>query len=451
MGVLDVFNWEGLSVAPGDTLKTVAPTWTRLDNLGGGLRLSSVDIRRGRQDEFETTETGTMTATFNDRDGALDPTAVDYISRPLAWAVRNPVTDTWHPRFRGAVDDHVYELDPSGLVKGTVTLEAVDALDYFSNFHLHPNPNGVGPPGDPPPARSTGFVFYEDTESPAPGPQIRINQAMADCGWPSGLSSVFTGTVGLSEGKYSPGESILSVIRDACDGEFPGVGNFFVDKYGVACFHGRNARFDPVTTADEATHWDFHIWDAGTGGIQIRPPFSVASTRRLVRNQAISYPQWDESGDRAFPARLRPAQSVEDATSVAAHGGRSWEATDLLTKYGTETGNTGPEECLAFAQYIVNNYANPAPRLSQLSFKALWPSDVRGPDLWEFVTQVDISDQVVVTREFPGGGGIVAQTYFVEGISETWRYGVKDLDTGFPFLDMTLDLSPDTYWQEPIA
>ena len=70
-----------------------------------------------------------------------------------------------------------------------------------------------------------------------------------------------------------------------------------------------------VTTAGEATHWDFHIWDAGTGGIQIRPPFSVASTRRLVRNQAISYPQWDANG-HAFKARDRPDQSVEDSSSV---------------------------------------------------------------------------------------------------------------------------------------
>jgi hypothetical protein len=442
MGVLDVFNWEGLSVAPGSTLKTVLPSWTRLDNAGGGLRLSSVEIRRGRQDEFEQTETGTMTATFNDRNSDLDPTSVDYISRPLAFAVRNPVTDTWHPRFRGAVDDHEYELDPSGLVKGTVTLEAVDALDYFSNFHLHPNPNGVGPPGDPPPARSTGFVFYEDTL--VTGPQIRINQALADCEFPSGLTSIFTGNVNVLEAKYSPGESILSVMRDAADAEFPGIGNLFVDKYGVVCFHGRNARFDPTGTAATATHWDFHSWTAGTGGIQIRPPFSVASSRRPLRNQAMAYPSDMRAKDRL-------TQVVEDLASIAAHGGRSWEATDLMTKDGIVTGNTGPEECLAFAQYIINNYASPAPRVSQLSFKALWPSDIRGPDLWEFVTQVDVSDQIVLTREFPGGGGIAAETYFVEGISETWRYGVKDLDTGFPFLDMTLDLSPATYWQEPIT
>jgi hypothetical protein len=137
VGVLDVFNWEGVSVAPSDTLFTVEPTWTRLDNLGN-LRVAEVSIRRGRQSEFEQTDTGTCTVTFNDRDGDVDPTTVDWISRPFAFAVRDPVTDTWHPRFRGSVDDHHYDLEASGFVKGTVSIEAVDALDYFANFELAP-------------------------------------------------------------------------------------------------------------------------------------------------------------------------------------------------------------------------------------------------------------------------------------------------------------------------
>lgn len=438
MGTLDVFNWEGLSVAPSSTLLDVAPSWTRLDNLGGGLRLSSVEIRRGRQDELEKNEAGTLVARFNDRAGDVDPTLVDWISRPFAWAVRNPVTDTWHPRFRGAIDEHTYELDPTGLVKGDVLIEAVDCLDYFSNFQLQPFPAC----GDPAPPQSEGFIFYEDTL--VTGPQLRINQAYADCGWPSGLSSTFTGNVNLLESVYSVGDSILSVIRDAADAEFPGVANHFADKFGVSCFHGRNARFDPVATAATATHWDFHDWIIGTGGVQIRPPFSSGRTRRLVRNQATCYPMGIAQADRA-------AQSIEDAGSRAIHGGRGWAAPDLFTKDGITTGKTGPEECLAFAQYILDNYAASVPRIPQVSFKALLPSDVRGPDLWEFVTQVDISDRVTITRAHPGGGGFSASQYFVEGISETWRYGVKDLDSGFPFLDMTLDLSPATYWSEPIT
>lgn len=419
---------------------TVLPSWTRLDNQSGGLRVASVEIHRGRQDEFERTETGSMSVTLNDRDGDVDPTSVDWISRPLAFAVRNPVTDTWYPRFRGAIDDHTYELDPSGRVKGTVVLEAVDALDYFANFSLVP-----GLAGDPPPVGSEGFVFFEDTESGgggSGGPQIRINQILTNVNYPTGLRSIFTGTTHILEGIYSPGESALTVIQDAADSEFPGIANYFVDKYGVFCFHGRNARFDPVGTAATATHWDFHDWTAGDGGIQIRPPFVATRSRRLIRNAAMCYPTNVVQEDRED-------QVAVNSGSISQHGYRSWSAENLLTKKGIATGFTGARECRSFANYIVANYENAQTRIAQLTFRALWPSDIRGPDLWDFVTRVDISDRITLSRSFPGGGGVVAERYFVEGISETWRPGVFGLDNGFPFLTMTLDLSPETYWTVP--
>lgn len=427
MGVLDVFNWEGLSVAPGDTIFTVTPSWTRLDNAGGGLRLSEVNIRRGRRDEFERHGAGTMEVRFHDRDGSVDPTNVDWISRPMAFAVRNPVTDTWHPRFRGAVDDHSYELAESGLNKGNVVFECVDALDYFSNFELAP-----GLAGDPPPPESVGYVFYEDTA--VTGPQIRINQALANCGWPSGLSSIFTGNVNLTKTIYSPGESILAVIQDAADAELPGIGQFSMDRYGVACFRGRNARFDPATTSSTATHWDFHAWSAPFFG----PPFIVTRSRRIIRNQAMAYPQDIARADRAN-------QVVLDAASIAQHGGRSWSAENLALKEGITSGLTGDEEALTYANYIVSNYADSVARPASITFRAVRPTDVRGAALWDFVSNVDISDTISVSSSHPGGGG-VSDAYYVEGISESWRPGHMALSNGYPFLTMTLDLSPTTYW-----
>jgi hypothetical protein len=441
VGVLPVFNWEGLSVAPGSTIFDDLPSWTRLDNMGGGLRVAEVSIRRGRQDEFERHDTGTMTVRFNDRSGDADPTLVDWISRPIAFAVRNPVTGEWHPRYRGAVDDHSYELDPSGRVKGSVVVEAVDALDYFANFGLAP-----GLAGDPPPPQSEGFVFFEDTESGgggSGGPQIRITQALTNANWSVAMSSIFTGETHLLEGVYSPGESILTVIQDAAEADFPTIGAFLIDRYGVACYRGRNARFDPAGTAATATHWDFHEWVAGTGAAQIRPPFVPTRSRRLIRNAAMCYPNDIRQQDRIN-------QVAVNSGSISSHGYRSWAAENLLTKSGIATGNTGPLECRAFADYIVANYSVPVTRIGAITFRALWPSDIRAPEVWDLVTQVDIGDQITVTRAHPGGGGFVDEICFVEGITETWRPGVFDLDTGFPFLTMTLDLSPSTFWQFPI-
>lgn len=242
----------------------------------------------------------------------------------------------------------------------------------------------------------------------------------------------------------SSSESMLVVFHDAADAELPGVGQFFVDKYGVVCFHGRLARFTPAAVAATATHWDFNEWDLGTGGAQITWPFSVQKARRMIRNAAMCYPQALADGTQ-FPVADRVNQVVTDGTSIGIHGVRSWSAEYLITKDGITSGLTGPEECLTFANYIVQNYATPQSRLSQVTIKPLRPTDPRAAAIWGVLCGVDISDQVTVVMDHPGGGGI-NQTYFVEGITETYRPLEKDLDTGYPFVEMTLDLSPASYW-----
>lgn len=430
MAVLDVFNWEGVSVAPSDTRFTVQPTWTRLDSLGGGLRVDEVQIRRGRSDEFERTDTGTMRVGFRDRAGDVDPTVVDWISRPFAFGVRNPVTDTWHPRFRGTVSRHDYNLSPSR-IKGDVVIEGVDALAHFARFELIP-----GLAGDTPPVGGEGMVFYEDTA--VTGPQIRINQALADVGWPSGLSSIFTGNVNLLETVYSPGESILTVINDACDAEFPGVANRFVDKYGVFCFHGRLARFNPAATAATATHWDFNTWALGSGGAQIRWPFHPSRSDDMIRNAALCYPHGLDPADR-------PGQVVTDGGSIGIHGTCPWSAENLIVKEGITSSLTGPQECLTYANYIVQNYADSQIRLDQITLRPVRPTDSRAAAIWAMACEADISDKVTVSMGHPGGGG-VDQSFFIEGITERWWPLVKDLDTGYPMFEITYDLSPDAYW-----
>jgi hypothetical protein len=161
----------------------------------------------------------------------------------------------------------------------------------------------------------------------------------------------------------------------------------------------------------------------------------------MIRNAAMAYPQNIGRADRAL-------QVVTDPASIGTpgfHGVRSWAAENLLTKEGITSGLTGNEECLTFAQYIIDNYSVPRERLSQVTLKPLHPDDARAPDVWDMLCRVDISDQVNVVMDFPGAGGISA-SFFVEGITETHRPFVKDLDTGYPFVEMTLDLSPTGYW-----
>lgn len=430
------FNWEGIVVAPTDTVATATPTWTRLDNQAT-LRVHEVTIRRGRSDEFERTDTGRCAVALHDRDGDVDPTNVDWVSRPLAVAIRNPVADTWHPRFRGTIDEPSYDLHPS-MVKGGAVIEASDALESFANAELAP-----GVYGDVPPAASAGYVYFAATSGD--GPQDRIEQVLGNYGWPTVLQSIFTGNVFIPATVYSPGESVLSVIDEAADAELPGVGNRYVDKYGVVSFHGRRSRFDPDAVAAAATHWDFNRFDAGTtvGRAQVRPPLSCRRSRRMIRNVAMAYPFGMDAADR-------DGQVVQDAASVAVHGPRSWSAENLRVEAGNASGLTGPQECLTYAQYVIDNYADSQVRIDQVTIRSVAPDDPRAAETWALLCEVDLSDVVNVLVGHPGGGGFSAD-FFVEGITEVIRPLHKDLDTGYPLVEMTLDLSPAAYWTTPPA
>src|SRR3990172_2410034 len=126
-------DWEGVSIAPGYTMFEPEPAWTRLDTDPGFVR--EIRIDRGRQNEFEETDTGTAEIDMNEM-GQLDQTITAEIGgKPGAVAIRNPVTDEWFPLFRGSVDDYQYDLDPSGVVAGA-TMTLVDMQGYLEQFKL---------------------------------------------------------------------------------------------------------------------------------------------------------------------------------------------------------------------------------------------------------------------------------------------------------------------------
>lgn len=426
------FNWEGVAIATGDDITTVTPTWTRLDNQST-LRVAAIETRRGRSDEFERHDTGTCRVTLRDRDGDVDPTNVDLSSRPLAIALRNPVTDTWHPRFRGTIDDHDYDLHGSQL-KGDVTISASDAMARFARAELAP-----GVYGDTPDAQSTGYVQFDATGGD--GPQERIEQVLGNYGWPTELQSIFTGNVYLLKSIYSPGESVMAVVFEACDAELPNVGGqFYIDKYGVVSFHGRNSRINPDTVSASATHWDYNTWSAGTtvGTAQIRPPFTPRRSTSLIRNIALCYPF-------GMDVAIRKNHVVQDATSIALHGPSSWSAENLRVWKGNTSGLTGEEECATYAQFIVDNYKDPLVRIDQITIKSVEPTDARAAETWAMLCGVDLNDLVTVTIGHPGGGGFAAD-FYVEGITERITPLRGDLDIGFPMVETTLDLSPAALW-----
>lgn len=397
--------------------------------------VQQIDIKMGRQDEFSDVPTGECQVQMRDTTSAFDPAPFD--SKQGGVAIRNPVTDTWHDLFRGMLDETLIGISPTQVVRD-VTLNFVDWLDYFATVEMQATDPITF--GDAVPPGSERYIFYED--SPV---DDRIRQLLNDAGFlEASLKRIFSGNVRVQESVYSPGETILAAIDECCEAEFPGVAIRFVNKSGVFTFHGRFARFRP-----DVVDYDIGDWTCGDGAAvvasgytraQIRPELVGRRSRDRVINRALIYPQG--STDTEIRDAVR-----EDATSITAHGVRSYTVPDLIIDESLiDGGYAGLTECELYAQHFVDQFADPQTKVQQLTFKTLRPDDPRAAANWALICGVQISDRINVDIDGTHGQELVGD-YFVEGITYEIRPGPSTLDLSYPFVTMTLDVSPRHYWQ----
>jgi len=433
-----------LALNPSQQALELDPSWTPLtgyDNL-----VANYSIDRGRQYELDHTDVGRASVTINDPLGLLDPTNTggDFYGmiEPLIPAVirrYNPVSDQWHTRYRGFVEGYSYSVHPSQRVGNQLTLTLVDLQALLSQIEMVPGKFGQDTTGSP----AEGQIGYQPQTA-----KDRVENALADAGIPDEWSVVFEMNVDLLATTYSPGESVMTVIQDAADAEFPGVANTYVDAaLGRICVHGRLARFEPLTIEGGATPgaWDFHDWHVGDEEYVMLEPTEHAHIRTLayergldkVINSAYATPMFMRDQDAG-------SQHVEDTTSQGLYGIRSWSAQNLQTKGGRlgTPHTTGLEETKLFAQYYVDNFKYPKTRITEITFRSMRPDDPRAEGNWRFLSLVDISDRVYVNVDLPGGGGFVEEPFFVEGVHET----VRPLDAPYDDVTLSLDLSPEGYY-----
>lgn len=434
----------GFSIAFNDGPLVVTPTWTRIDTLSG-CRVQEWTISRGRRNEFDKTGAGTATVRIADLDGLFDPTNgfSTYFGKVLpdkqaALALFDPVQETWHTVFRGYIENVDYTIGSFTFASGAVThgvifleVQLVDAFAWLNDAELMPYPDA----GDLPPAESAGRVFYEDT---AGSVGDRIDAILADVSWPSGLSSIFTGNVRVTETVYEPGTSALSAIYDAADAEFPGVANIFVSKDGIVTFHGRQARFRPDVAEygiNRRTVGDPSVTDADATIVPIAElGFNLG--KEALYNTVLAYPQDTAVGIPPTETEIS-GQLVEYSASITAHGPKGLTFTDLLTLEGTATGNTALQETKLFATYFADNYHDPLPRISRMVFKSRMPTHRLADPLWKMMCRCEISDLLTVQTAHIGGGGF-NDDYYVEGI----RYTCRPANDQIHEVTLEVDVSP---------
>ncbi len=429
-----------IGIAFDDPTLEPTPTWTYLtdtDNLVAGY---TKDV--GRQFEFDRTDTGTATVTINDQDGVLDPTnsGGPYYTKiePLLQIqieLLNPVTSVYHTRFRGFIRDFNYGVSPAQNVT-RLEIDCVDLLEILTAIEMLP-----GQFGDTAPVADYGDIFFDNASA-----HDRVVQVMGNAGIPTEFYVVFTLNVDLQEYSYAAAENVLQVVQDVADAEFPTVASVYVDRLGRLAVHGREGRFDPVTTAAGAgAAWAFNQWKAGDGSAVAASLSDTAQVRSFsfnrglskVFNSAYCTPNKVSTADKA-------AQLVTDPTSIGLYGIRSWSAENLLVESGTTTGLDANGECFLFAQNIIDNYKSPKNRVTDLTFKSLHPDDPRAAANWKLLCECDIADTIDISIGNPGGGGFFSEPGFIEGVHEE----VAPLVSEFALVTTSLDVSPRGYYDD---
>lgn len=437
-----------VKIAFADDPLTASPTWTDIVPLTGS-RIREIQIDRGRPSETTKTDTGTATVTGVDLDGLFDPTNAtspytgQIVPRKQAMIeLRDPVLDTWHTIFRGHVDDWKYTLDITRQFF-TFQLELVDAFAILAAAELQP-----GQAGHTVPTGSEGNVFYEDTTGTVDDRLVKILDDVAISmglgAWPTGLYEIFSGNVRVGEKVYAPGTTALAAIFDAADAEFPGVANAYMNKSGIFTFHGRFARFNPQQAQygiNERNVGDPSLTDSDTDAVPLAELAFTSGSDSII-NSCLAYPEKVDAGTKWEPAAGEmEAQLVTDATSIADYGLHGVTFANLQTKYDVANTLDSPAATKLFAEYYVDNYAQPLPRVNQMVFRTKRVSHPNAAALWRHLCRVEISDLLNLTTSHPGGGGF-SESFFVEGI----HYRIVPLNPDVVDVTLTCDVSPSAYF-----
>lgn len=449
----------GICVAFGYDAYDTDAVFTRIDDpLAPGLAWSGTSTRsvkswssdRGRAYELDKTQTGTAQIVLLDDTGIFDSTNADgplYGKiTPMMQAkinVLNPADLSYHDIFTGFVESWEWTFADASETIMVVTIGLVDGFEPLTRGELQPQSTGV-------------TLIPGDISSAAC--QNNLNKILDFAGWPrdglpgpsSSWRNLNTGNVRLKDVTYNPQTSFLAAMQDIADAEFPGVANIFINKKGAVTFYGRYPRFQPSNYPE-----DVDLWQAAD-----KPGLAPADGAALIADITWALDSKNLiNASLCMPFGIAQSailgQLVTDPGSVAKYGIRTLSLPDLIVDGQNAGGGISPqpsatanEVCVFYAQYYVDNYAEPELRISKLEFHSRNAGDSQ---TWGLIMGVEIGDLISVWTSNPGGGGFGKETFGEGVISQFFVEGIHNvvagqLHTNVPDWTMALDVSPRAWF-----
>lgn len=353
-----------------------------LTDVSAYLRTDDLSIRRGRADELQGGQAGTLTCILRNPDRRFEPEYASGAYSPNVVPMRRIVLDaTWNSAtynlFRGLITSWTPDYD-AATGDAIVIVQAVDLLGSY----LAQAVNQVSVAGMNTGQAIVAVIFQG-------GAGLSAFDHDADFG-NSVLSSSYTGV----------GEKMAAVIQAAARVEGTPV---WCDGQGRVIFQSRQARYNVSAPA------------VGIGGAT-EP--QASRIRLLATADQYLYASVTVTRSGGTP------QTATSATTLASYGPR-----ELVLSLETASDN----ESYALADYLLSLYDEPRLRIQEIELHG----ETAPATLWPIILDAEVQDRVTVTHQPPGGGAPIVREVRIESIalsvrgnawSAVWTLSPSDTD-----------------------
>lgn len=368
--------------------------------------VTGINISRGRTDQLQQFNAGTVSITLNNSDRRFDPINEDspYYNTTTGRMTLTPrkrvtIYSKGEPLFDGAITDIDIEYKPQKVTAptdiSTVTISCADDFVLLANAYINPEYEPVQTfSGN----RVIDVLQLPSVDFPSSKYSIPLNYGVAILG----------GTAFDAGYTVSAGTNALQYLQKINESE---QGYLFISADGMLTFI---ERLEPTFQTSEAFFSDT--------GSDI--PYNTLSVmfgqEQLYNNIVVS----DVTGLEF---------SLSDATSVADYGISTLDLTDtLLANAG------GTEQLDLLAQNLLLRYKQPAYRFDKMTvtYNGLSSADQLS------LSQLELADIVTITRTYPvGTPSSVTQQYSVESLnhrvspnSHVLEIGLANAPIAFPLI-----------------